>query len=272
MAVDEARAAPRGRRRRTPCRPAGASAAGPTQATRPPSTTRAASSTMPEQPPAARGSLVTSSPMSVISALGARRQSSQILRDRRVELAPDLAPGRPCRTTTRPSTITWVTSSAAGGEDGGALVGAGAGGARAGGVEGDQVGALARRRSGRRRRTRARRARRAWRRRAARPRSSARAAWVASRSSSSTARISSNEVDDGVAVACRGSAGRPASCERRGRADAVAEVALGGRAEAGAGAAARRAAGRRRRSGGWRARRVVSRTERPRRRRAAGSG
>ena len=55
------------------------------------------------------------------------------------------------------------------------------------------------------------------------------------------------QVDHRVAVGARGSAGCPASCSGAAGPDAVAEVALGGRAEAGVGPRARRAAGRRRR-------------------------
>ena len=61
----------------------------------------------------------------------------------------------------------------------------------------------------------------------------------------------------------RGSAGRPASCEPAARADAVAEVALGGRAEARRRRRLRRSARCRRRSGGWRAPGVVVGRSRP---------
>jgi hypothetical protein len=118
-------------------------------------------------------------------------------------------------------------------EDGGVLVAAGACGAGRGGVEGDQVGAVAHR-------DRARvvvpeagvavvvAARRSS------PADQCPRSRVARRSSSSTARISSNRSMTAWLSEPRVS-GLPASCRRPARADAVAEVALGGGAEAGEG-------------------------------------
>ena len=142
----------------------------------------------------------------------------------------------PWRTTTRPSTTTWVTSAARGGEDGGVLVGAGAGGARRGGVEGDQVGARRRPRSRRRRRSRGSRARRC-----RRPSSSAAVQWPRCWVAQPLVELDGahllEQVDHGVAVGAEGERA-PGVVQRAAGADAVAEVALGGRAEAGVWSAA----------------------------------
>ena len=178
----------------------------------------------------ASGSLVTSSPMLVMQ--GAHGRSPPIAA---VELAADLARGRRCVWTTRPSTITWTTSAAVAANTAvcsSAPVPAVRG---RGGVEGDQVGAGARPRSRRRRGSRGWRGRGRCRRRAARRRVQWPRCWVRQPLVHLDRAHLLEQVDHRVAVAAQGQ--RAAGVvQLAARADPVAEVALGGRAEAGVGA------------------------------------
>ena len=228
-----------GRRRRRARRPPGASAAGPTQAT---------VAALDDQGGVRRSAPSRSSARRVVgdqladvgdAGCWSRPEPPRSRRSRR-RARGRRPPRSPCRTTTRPSTTTWVTSSAAAAKTAvcsSAPVPAVRGRAsvssvtrsarrptaiRAGVVEAEAVVAG-----------------RAWRPRAARPRSSGRAAgWPAARRARRPASPRTGRSPRG----CRSpaSAGCPASCSARLGPDAVAEVALGGRAEAGVGRAARR--------------------------------
>ena len=92
------------------------------------------------------GSLVASSPMPVIRSCSSRPHRSSIAQMRATaasQLDARCRRDHPAWTTLRPSTITAARRSRGRGEDHRVLVGAGAGGARAGRVEGDEVGAPA---------------------------------------------------------------------------------------------------------------------------------